>query len=49
MAKKYKNIETTLIHGGVSIDECTGAVNVPIFLSSTFKQDVLGERRQGWE
>lgn len=45
----FKNIETTLIHGGVAIDEYTGAVNVPIQLSSTFKQDGLGNLRRGYE
>lgn len=45
----YKNIETALIHGGTSYDEYTGAVNVPVYLSSTFKQDALGVRRLGYE
>lgn len=43
------NIETKLIHGGISLDEHTGAVNVPVYLTSTFKQDGLGIRREGWE
>ena len=46
---QFKNIETDLIHGGSTTDETTGAVNVPIYLTSTFKQDGLGQRRQGWE
>jgi len=46
---QFKNIETALIHGGSTTDETTGAVNVPIYLTSTFKQDGLGQRRQGWE
>ncbi len=46
---KYKNINTAVIHGGTSFDEYTGAVNVPIYLSSTFKQDGLGNRRRGYE
>lgn len=45
----FKNIDTALIHAGVSYDEFTGAVNVPIYLSSTFKQDALGVRRRGYE
>lgn len=45
----FKNIDTALIHAGVAYDEFTGAVNVPIYLSSTFKQDGLGERRRGYE
>ena len=44
----YNNIETALIHGGISIDERTGAVNVPIYQTSTFKQDGLGKMR-GYE
>lgn len=46
---KFKHIETALIHGGTSTDEFTGAVNVPVYLTSTFKQDALGVRRRGYE
>ncbi len=42
------NFETILIHGGKSIDEKTGAVNVPIYQTSTFKQDELGKHK-GYE
>ncbi len=42
------NFETVLIHGGKSIDEKTGAVNVPIYQTSTYKQDELGKHR-GYE
>ncbi|MGN1481098.1 trans-sulfuration enzyme family protein [Porcipelethomonas sp.] len=44
----YKNIDTALIHGGISTDERTGAVNVPIYQTSTYKQDGLGKMR-GYE
>lgn len=44
----YKNFETALIHGGISTDEKTGAVNIPIYQTSTFKQDGLGKMR-GYE
>ena len=44
----YKKIDTALIHGGISTDERTGAVNVPIYQTSTFKQDGLGKMR-GYE
>lgn len=44
----YSNIETALIHGGISTDERTGAVNVPIYQTSTFKQDGIGKMR-GYE
>ncbi|MGN0690556.1 MAG: trans-sulfuration enzyme family protein [Oscillospiraceae bacterium] len=45
---RFKNISTALIHGGISIDERTGAVNIPIYQTSTFKQDGLGKMR-GYE
>lgn len=32
-----------LIHGGISTDERTGAVNVPIYQTSTYKQSKFGE------
>ncbi len=44
---EYKNIESALIHGGISSDEYTGAVNVPIYQTSTYKQSALGEFK--WE
>ncbi len=40
--------ETAFIHAGRQTDERTGAVNVPIFQTSTFKQDGLGKNR-GYE
>ncbi|GAB2026366.1 cystathionine gamma-synthase [Lactovum odontotermitis] len=36
------NFKTKLIHGGVSSDAATGAVSVPIYRASTFKQKTLG-------
>ncbi len=42
------NIDSLLIHGGVDGDEKTGAVCVPVYQTSTYKQDGLGEDR-GWE
>ncbi len=41
-------IESLLIHGGVDGDEQTGAVNVPVYLTSTYKQDGIGNHR-GYE
>lgn len=43
-----KFIETKLIHGGVDGDQATGAVNVPIYQTSTYRQAGLGENT-GWE
>jgi len=42
------NIESLLIHGGIDGDERTGAVNVPIYQTSTYKQTALGENK-GYE
>ena len=41
-------LNSLVIHGGIDGDERTGAVNVPIYQTSTYKQDGLGETR-GWE
>jgi len=43
-----KYIETKLIHGGIDGDSVTGAVNVPIYQTSTYRQAGLGENT-GWE
>lgn len=40
------NFETLLIHSKNSTDEKTGAVNVPIYQTSTFKQDGLGQHKE---
>lgn len=44
----YKKIESALIHGGIYGDKYTGAVNVPIYQTSTYEQPELG-RNTGWE
>lgn len=44
----YKGIESALIHGGIYGDQYTGAVNVPIYQTSTYEQKGLGENT-GWE
>lgn len=41
-------IQSLLIHGGVDGDERTGAVNVPIYQTSTYKQPAFGENK-GYE
>ncbi len=48
MAKNYTQIESALIHGGVDGDALTGAVNVPIYQTSTYEQQGLGKNK-GWE
>lgn len=44
----YKDISSALIHGGIYGDKTTGAVNVPIYQTSTYEQRGLGENT-GWE
>ena len=44
----YKDLETALIHGGIYGDELTGAVNVPIYQTSTYEQQGLGKYK-GYE
>lgn len=43
-----RQINSLLIHGGIEQDKTTGAVNIPVYQTSTFKQDALGKDR-GWE
>ncbi|HAM79943.1 bifunctional cystathionine gamma-lyase/homocysteine desulfhydrase [Ornithinibacillus bavariensis] len=40
--------KTKMVHGGITRDEQTGAVSVPIYQVSTFKQDGIGKLR-GYE
>lgn len=37
--KAYRGFESALIHGGIFGDSSTGAVNVPIYQTSTFRQE----------
>lgn len=39
-------MDTLLIHGGVDGDGATGAVSVPIYLTSTFRQKGLGQEHR---
>jgi cystathionine gamma-synthase len=41
--------ETRAVHAGVEPDEATGAVVPPIQMSTTFKQDAVGQTRGGFE
>lgn len=40
--------ETALIHAGQDADKTTGSVNIPVYQTSTYKQDGIGKDR-GWE
>lgn len=42
------SFDTALIHGGLTTDSKTGAVNVPIYQTSTYKQEALG-KNSGYE
>lgn len=44
----YESIESALIHGGIYGDKLTGAVNVPIYQTSTYEQQGVGQNK-GWE
>lgn len=46
--KNYRTIESGLVHGGIYGDKFTGAVNVPIYQTSTYEQQGLGQNK-GWE
>lgn len=43
------NKKTQLIHGGQTTDSYTGAVPTPIYQTSTYMQDGIGDMRQGYE
>lgn len=43
-----RSITTRLIHGGISQDELTGAVNIPIYQTSTYAQEIPGVHK-GYE
>ncbi|BCJ95880.1 cystathionine beta-lyase [Anaerocolumna cellulosilytica] len=39
------NFDSKVIHGGISEDETTGAVNVPIYQTSTYRQPEVGKHK----
>lgn len=43
------NKKTRMVHGGHTTDPYTGAVTTPIYQTSTYEQDAIGELRQGYE
>jgi cystathionine gamma-synthase len=45
----FGGFNTRAIHAGQEPDPATGAVNVPVHLSTTFKQDGVGGLRGGYE
>ena len=48
-AHATQGFATRAIHAGYEPDPLTGAVNVPIYASSTFAQDGVGGMRGGFE
>src|SRR6201995_146241 len=48
-AHEFTGLATKAIHAGYRPDPSTGAVNVPIYASSTFAQDGVGGLRGGFE
>jgi len=49
MSEQKKGFATRAIHDGQAPDAATGAVNVPIYLTSTYQQDGIGQTRAGHE
>src|ERR1700739_1498718 len=49
MREKRRGLATTAIHAGYRPDPATGAVNPPIYATSTFAQDGVGGLRGGFE
>jgi len=49
MSQQQPGFSTRAIHAGQEPDPRTGAVNVPIYASSTFAQDGVGGMREGYE
>lgn len=45
MAEKKMGFATRAIHDGQEPEKVTGAVNVPIFLTSTYQQEEIGKNR----
>src|ERR1700759_5169481 len=48
-AHEFTGLATKAIHAGYRPDPATGAVNAPIYASSTFAQDGVGGLRGGFE
>ncbi|MFC6062530.1 cystathionine gamma-synthase [Streptomyces ochraceiscleroticus] len=47
--QRHQHFETLAIHAGQEADQATGAVSVPIYQVSTYKQDGVGGLRGGYE
>lgn len=49
LPNSYREFATVAVHAGYVPDQVTGAVNPPIYASSTFAQSEVGELRSGFE
>jgi len=49
MEHEHLSIETLAVHGGQSPDPTTGAVMQPVYQTSTYAQDAIGQPRAGYE
>lgn len=49
MTTERKGFSTRAIHDGQEPEELTGAVGVPIYATSTYRQDEIGKPRLGYE
>ncbi|HEY8169315.1 MAG TPA: PLP-dependent transferase [Candidatus Limnocylindrales bacterium] len=49
MTDEGLHLETLAVHAGQEPDELTGAVSPPIYQTSTYAQDAVGQPRGGWE
>jgi cystathionine beta-lyase/cystathionine gamma-synthase len=49
MSEQKYGFATRAIHDGQKPDALTGAVNVPVYLTSTYQQDGIGKQRGGHE
>jgi cystathionine beta-lyase/cystathionine gamma-synthase len=45
MSEKKQGFATRAIHDGQAPDDATGAVNVPIYLTSTYRQEAIGKNK----
>ena len=45
MSDTKQGFATRAIHDGQEADPLTGAVNVPIYLTSTYKQEAIGKNK----
>lgn len=49
MPDRDPSFDTLAVHAGAEPDELTGAVAPPIYQTSTFQQDAVGQPRRGYE